>query len=160
MSSRNFPPAPKSVAMYQVFEHTADVGLNMEAATAAELLAEAARGLTSLLTPDVAAIASIETVQFTVEADEWPLVLFDVLSEVLHLFESRRLLFNRFGVTVTGMRADVTATGEPLDPARHRFGQEVKAITYHELMMRQVEQSETQENHNVSSWVGRVIVDI
>lgn len=60
------------------------------------------------------------------------------------------MIFAKFDVhfTVDSFRA--TAFGERLDPARHRLGNEVKAITYHGLKVAQ----------EADGWIAEVIVDI
>jgi SHS2 domain-containing protein len=49
---------------------------------------------------------------------------------------------------LTSVRGSLT--GEPYDPARHEIKVEIKAVTYHQLTIKQ----------EGGQWVGRVIVDI
>ena len=77
-------------------------------------------------------------------------MLFDWLDELLHQFDPARMLLCRFDVRVDEQGLRGTARGEPYDPARHRLGHEVKAITYHGLKVQQ----------RPDGWLAEVIVDI
>jgi len=136
--------------MYEVFDHTADLGLRIRAATLEVLFAEAAEALFSLIVGGVGAIESRETVQFEVAGEELDFLLFDWLNELLFTFESRHLLLKDFQVRISEGRLVAQATGEPFDRQRHPMEHEVKAITYHGLLVEQ--QSD--------GWLAEVILDI
>jgi SHS2 domain-containing protein len=60
-------------------------------------------------------------------------------------------LFNEFAIdsiSTTSVRA--TARGEKIDPARHVIQTEIKAVTYHGLYVREVE----------NGWEAQVIFDV
>jgi SHS2 domain-containing protein len=136
--------------MYEVFEHTADLGLRIRAATLEALCADAARGLTAVITGDLGQIRPGREERFAVTGSDPVWLLYDVVSEVHAAFELRRMLLCDFQVsrTATGLR--VVARGEPYDPAVHTLAHEVKAITQHELDVR----------HDAGGWEATVIVDI
>ena len=137
--------------MYEVFEHTADLGLRVRAATVSELFAEAARGLFSILVVDLASIRP--NVEKTIEltADDFEYLLFDWLNELLFLFETQHLLFGDFEVTIENGHLRAVCRGEPVDRKLHHLEHEVKAITYHGLVCRQ---------ESAGEWIAEVIVDI
>lgn len=136
--------------MYEILDHTADLGLRVRAPSREQLFADAAAGLMAIIADDPGRIRPARSETFEITGDDPALLLFDWLNELLYAFETRRMLFACFRVTfaATGLRA--VAEGEPYDPARHRLGHEVKAITYHGL-----EASET-----AAGWEATVIVDI
>lgn len=136
--------------MFEVFEHTADVGLRARGATIEETVAEACRGLFSLLVANLDDVRLVDREIVEVAGDEPPLLLFDSLNELLYVFSTQRRLFRDFRVerTMGGIR--VTAEGEPMDESRHRMEHEVKAITYHGL------RCEPSDN----GWLAEVILDI
>ncbi|MFM8414345.1 MAG: archease [Planctomycetota bacterium] len=119
--------------MYQVFEHTADLGVRVEAATLAELYADAAAGLFAVIAGDLGQVRPAETERFTVPGSDPTWLLYDFLGELHAAFELRRMLFREFRVTITDDGLEATACGERYDPARHALAHEVKAITQHEL---------------------------
>ncbi len=136
--------------MFRLFEHTADLGLHVEAEDLPRLLSEAGRALLSVIVEDPAAVRPAVEVQVEVEGDDPVYLLFDWLSALLALFDTRRLLLCEFDVKVgkTGLKA--RARGEEADPGRHQLLHEIKAITYHRLKV----------ERTGSGWVGECIVDI
>lgn len=136
--------------MYELFDHTADLGLRVTAPDLNALFTEAAVGLYSMMTDDLSAVRPNLSVPFTVTGSDREYLLFDWLRELLLYADEHRVLFSRFVVSVSDAGLSATAHGEPLDPARHQLAREVKAITYHGL---KVEQTPT-------GWLAEVIVDI
>jgi protein archease len=137
-------------AMYETFEHTADLGLRVRAADLDALFADAARGLFSMIVPDLLSVRALEKATFELAAEEPELLLFDWLNELLYTYETRHLLLCQFDVRVSDRGLIATAAGEPIDRQRHLLDHEVKAITYHGLKL---------EREN-SHWLAEVIVDI
>jgi SHS2 domain-containing protein len=119
--------------MFTVFEHTADLGVRVEAATLSELYADAAAGLCAVIAGDLAQVRLVESETFAVSGSDPTWLLFDFLGELHAAFELRRMLFREFSVTITDDGLAAVATGERYDPARHVLAHEVKAITQHEL---------------------------
>src|SRR5262245_51034402 len=119
--------------MFELFEHTADLGLRASGATLEELLAEAARGLLAMLVANPQAVRPVRTRTIEVAAEQPEYLLFDWLSELLYAFETDKLLLGEFELTLNGEQLRATCRGEPMDPARHHMDHEVKAITYHRL---------------------------
>ncbi len=135
--------------MYETFEHTADLGLRVRAADLNELFADAARGLFSMIVPELESVRPLEQVTFKLDGDA-ELLLFDWLNELLYTYETRHLLLSRFEVRVGEGGLTATAFGEPIDPGRHALDHEVKAITYHGLKL----------EREGANWIAEVIVDI
>jgi len=119
--------------MFTVFEHTADLGVRVEAASLPEALADAARGLFAVIAGDLAQISPAVEETFTVPGSDPTWLLYDFLGELHAAFEVRRMLFREFRVTLTADGLAAVARGERYDPTRHVLAHEVKAITQHEL---------------------------
>lgn len=119
--------------MFTVFEHTADLGVRVEAATLGQLYADAAAGLFAVIGGDLAQIRPTAEETFTVPGSDPTWLLYDFLGELHAAFEIRRMLFREFEVTITDDGLTAKARGERYDPARHALAHEVKAITQHEL---------------------------
>jgi SHS2 domain-containing protein len=135
---------------YETFEHTADLGLRVRAATLDELFADAACGLFSMIVPSLDTVRPLQAVEFRIAGDPTDLLLFDWLNELLYTYEVRHLLLAQFDVKVNEQGLTATARGEPTAPARHALDHEVKAITYHGLKL----------EHTANGWLAEVIVDI
>ncbi|MFM9964363.1 MAG: archease [Planctomycetaceae bacterium] len=125
--------------MFETFDHTADIGLRISAATLEELFVDAARGLTSLVVENLDDVRPTltETIQLT--GTETDYLLFDWLNELLFRFETRGMLFREFNVRLEAQGLEATIHGEPLDRSRHQLAHEVKAITYHGLSVKQTD---------------------
>jgi SHS2 domain-containing protein len=136
--------------MYETFEHTADLGLRMRAGDLETLFADAARGLLSMIVPELETVRPTEERHFEIAGQERDYLLFDWLNELLYVFDTEHMLFSEFDVRFTPKGISVTARGEPLDPSRHELDHEVKAITYHGLRLEQQK----------GQWTAEVIVDI
>lgn len=136
--------------MYELFEHTADLGLRVRAADLDTLFAEAAACLFTAVVEDLATVRPAIEVRVELAGDDREFLLFDWLRELLMRHDADRLLFGRFAVSVRPDGLSGTAWGEPIDAARHALSHEVKAITYHELTVQP----------SADGWVAEVIVDI
>ena len=136
--------------MYEVFDHTADIGLRIRANDRPALFVEAAQALFSLLVTNRDAVRAIEQRHYQIAGEQDDYLLFDWLSELLYTFETEHLLLSQFEVELgrTGLRA--TCRGEPIDRARHEMDHEIKAITYHGLKV----------GPSGDGWMAEIIVDI
>jgi SHS2 domain-containing protein len=136
--------------MYEVFEHTADFGLRIRAASLEALFAEAGCALFAAIVSNFDAVAPRDEFRFTLATGPHDELLHDWLDELLFAFHTQRIVCARFAVELdaTGLRA--VAWGEPIDTARHQLDCEIKAITYHGLQV--VRQGD--------DWLAEVIVDI
>jgi SHS2 domain-containing protein len=144
--------------VYEVFEHTADLGLRVEAPDLERLFAEAARALSDVLVEDLETVRPVQTMTIRLEGrlagglegDALGDLMLDWLNEVLYLFETRHVLLSVFDVTMTDRGLEAIARGELHDETRHHLDHEVKAITYHGLAVRRAE----------TGWRAEIIVDI
>ena len=136
--------------MYELFEHTADVGLRVQAGSFEELLVDAGRGLFSLIVTNLEDVHNVHQRNYRIHRDEDDFLLFDWLSELLFTFESERLLLAHFQLELQPTSLVATCSGEGVDFDRHIMDHEVKAITYHRLAVEQ----------NDGQWIAEVVVDI
>ena len=136
--------------MYEIFEHTADLGLRVRAADLDTLFAEAAACLFSAIVEDPGTVRPLQRVDLRIDGADRDYLLFDWLRELLFRLDADHLLLGKFDVAVSEAGLKATAWGEPLDPAQHVLSHEVKAITYHGLRV----------EREGDGWVAEVIVDI
>jgi SHS2 domain-containing protein len=136
--------------MYEICEHTADLGIHVRAESFAALLVDAGRGLTSVIAGDPGQVRAKVAESFTIVGSDPTWLVFDFVSELHAAFELRRMLFCEFAIDVTPDGLQATVRGERYDPTRHQLAHEVKAITQHELDVRQTS----------DGWEAFFIVDI
>jgi SHS2 domain-containing protein len=137
-------------AWLTLLDHTADIGVAVRAPTLPLLFERAAWGLFGVIT-DMHAVRPLETVPVSVKADDREGLLVHWLSELNFLHETGAWLFCSFHVqrfSDTGLAAEVR--GERLDRARHEVHAQVKAVTYHALLL----------EHEAGEWIARVLFDV
>ncbi len=141
---------PQRTPLFRILEHTADIGFEAFGATRPEVFANAARALTHLMV-DLEAIATREETLLRLEASDMPSLLVNWLSEVLYQFDAEGWLFRDFEFErLTNHSLEATARGEKFDRTRHQVKLLVKAVTYHQLDLRETAQG----------WRAQVYVDI
>ena len=135
---------------YETFDHTADLGIRIFGRSYEEVMTNAAYALFDLLT-DLDRVQEAFAYSICVEAADPGELLVCWLSELLFLFESQGTLFKRFQFSHLSQRSlQAVAHGEIFTPSRHEFKTEIKAVTYHQAVVRE----------NDGRWEGRVIFDI
>lgn len=136
---------------YRIFDHTADLGVEVTAATPEELYAGAAFALFDLLT-DLSAVRAQRSREIDVVGENPADLLVNFLREVLYVWNGKGFLMKSCVVRqVTPVRIEAVLKGEGFDPARHRIIREIKAVTYHQSSV-----LETPEG----MWVARVVFDV
>jgi SHS2 domain-containing protein len=155
------------VGTFSVFDHTADVGLEVRAESLEDLLATAARAVFDQMLEDWPAAAEVqEDLRFEISdpleevlarspmagpGGDLSELLVGWLQELLYRFETRRLVPLSFDFAAAGPREVRAKVGfGRFDPARHRTRLEVKAVTYHELQVRE----------EGGAWSARFILDV
>ena len=139
--------------MFQFFDHTGDIGVDIDAADPGALFADAARAFSETIT-DREALAADELIEVSLSADAIDLLLVDWLSELVYRFDADGWLSRDVEVEVSGAADQWTLrarlSGDRLDPERHEVRVLVKAVTYHALEVVQIG----------PRWHARVIFDI
>lgn len=135
---------------FEILEHTADVGFQAWGAEPGELFANAAWAMMAIAAEDDPVSQSTQRV-IEVAGEDYPSLLVNWLSELLYLFDSDEFVAGT--IEVESIKPDYVKarlTGEPRDPARHRWKLIVKAVTYHGLEV----------GRSGSGWTARVFLDI
>lgn len=122
---------------WEILEHPADIGLRARGSTLAGLFENAAAGMMEI-TANPAGIGEREQRAILAEAPDREALLVTFLEEILWLVDGQGWLPARVavrGVSETAVTA--TAFGEPRDTSRHEMRLIIKAVTYHQLAVRQ-----------------------
>jgi SHS2 domain-containing protein len=145
------PPATQTEddALFREFEHTGDLGIELTAPTRGELFRRAAVALAALLV-ERAGVAEIEQREIAVQAETDLDLMHDLLTELIALFTVEGFIWRDAAVQEADRSLRVALRGEPFDPARHAFRGEIKAVTYHQLMV----------ENSPEGWRSRVIFDV
>ncbi len=122
---------------YRTIDHTGDLGIVVTGKDRAELYANAARAMFDILCDTEKVNIGVAD---TVHAEGCNPS--DLLKNWLTMLHMRycvfKMLYDQFTITeVTDTYLIGFAEGEPLDPERHEIFREIKAVTYHQLEVRQ-----------------------
>ncbi|RLD12480.1 archease [candidate division KSB1 bacterium] len=134
---------------FEVFEHTADVGLRLARATLAELFRDAAFAMFCIMAPGCE-LKSRLVKHIRVQADDLEELLVSWLSELNFLFQTELFAPAEVNLKIDNNDLFATVAGEIIDPLQHRIELEIKAITYHKILV---------ANKN-GLWRAQVIFDI
>jgi SHS2 domain-containing protein len=137
---------------YSVFDHTADIGIEVEGASPTDLYEAAAAALFDVMFHTTGSDPGQEVVlELSVEAEDAEQLLVRWLSELLFLYDTRGLVMEEFAITeLSGTRLKARVGGRPYDGSVHALKTEVKAITYHDLTL----------GRTGGSWRARFVIDV
>ncbi len=140
------------MARVELLEHTADVGLRIEAESLEELFREAGRAVLALSVDNPEAVRPDRLVRITIESEDVTSLFIDWLRELVFRISAERLLLCQFDLEIDpgGRRLEARCRGEQADWSRHQPGHELKAVTYHGLEVRRTE----------PGWFAQVIFDV
>ena len=120
---------------FRILEHPADIGIEAWATTTAEAFGVAAHGLISIIL-DPTLIQRRTTRVVELHATDRDQLLVKWLEEILYLYDGEGFVVRSSDVTqLTTTTLTATLTGEPFDPDRHESRLDVKAVTYHQLLI-------------------------
>ena len=135
---------------YEVFEHTADVGLDAYGGSLEELFINAARGMHSLMVP-LDQLQATTVREIKVEAHDLVSLLVAWLNHQIFLFDTEYLLFRDFHIiAMTDTSLIAQATGEQYDAERHELSSAIKAVTWHQAAV----------ERTATGYKARIIFDI
>jgi SHS2 domain-containing protein len=120
---------------YRILDHTADLRIEAWGKGVEGLFVSAARALTDLLV-DIETIEEREEKTISADGDNREELLVDMLREVLFLFSGESFLSSRFVVIeLSDRRVLLHLWGERFDEKKHAQKIELKAVTYHGLVI-------------------------
>lgn len=136
--------------IYSVFDHTADLGIEIYGRDERELFSNAACALFDIMTDIKAVYAKVER-DIHIEGSGWEDLMVNFLREILYLFNGEGLSLYDFLVSEMDMyHIKGTVRGEFFDSKRHCLNMEIKAVTYHGTEVKKVS----------NGWTARVIIDV
>ncbi len=138
------------MGFHRLLEHTADMGIEASASSLEELFAEAAYALREVISAEAEATCRQDQL-VEVTGGDYGELLVAWLNEILYLFEIKGFFPVDFEVEgVAADRLQGRVCGEPFSPLRHTIEREVKAVTYHQLLVEKLD----------GHWQARVYLDL
>lgn len=135
---------------YVLIDHTADLGMEVYGKDLKELFQNAGEALFEIIC-DRAQVVELVEKQLCVDGDDLEQLMVMWLGELLYLHDAERLLFRRFEIQeLEDKMLKAVVYGEAFSEGRHTMRTELKAVTYHQIRVRQEE----------TRWTSRVIFDV
>jgi SHS2 domain-containing protein len=135
---------------FSVLDHTADIGLRIYGDTLESLFEHAGEGFFHLIT-DTAKVEPRVERRIELAGESLDRLLVDWLGELLYLFEVDHLLFREFRVESVGIQGlKAVAKGEPFREGVHVIKTVVKAVTYHQIQIKETRRG----------WKAQIIFDL
>jgi SHS2 domain-containing protein len=133
---------------------TADIAFEAWGMDLEEVFAAAADATMNVMVEELDSIRPKERRELKLENDAIDLLLFDFLQEFIYYKDAERLLLRVDRIEI-GEQEQMyllkgTAAGEEIDPDRHRFRVDVKAVTLHQFTLEKTDRG----------WQATVILDI
>jgi SHS2 domain-containing protein len=122
---------------YEILEHTADIGLKVYGRTLPELFVHSALGLVAIAV-DGQDVAPGERCPLSARGADLEELLVNWLSEVLYFMDAEGWVFSDFRIRrweANEIEAD--GTGQRLPPEKRSRAVAVKAVTYHQISVRE-----------------------
>lgn len=137
-------------ASWQLLDHTADLGMDVEGSSLEEVFACAGRAIFELMA-ELDAVEIRVSRDLVVEGTDLADLWVNFLREALYLWSGESLLIKKVQIRqISDTALEATLSGEAYDSGRHVLNMEIKAATYH-----QAEVVRTPKG-----WKGRVIFDV
>jgi SHS2 domain-containing protein len=141
---------PMTKKTYRLFDHTADLGVEIFGRTREDLFVHAALAIVGLTT-DAKRIKPDLEKRFSVEGADQTDLFINYLREVLYLINGEGFLPREVTINeIHTRRLTATLRGEYFNTRKHRINKEIKAVTYHQASVEETEKG----------WKGRVIFDV
>ena len=140
----------KKPLRYKQIEHTGDIGIKIFGNSLEDLFINAAYGMFDIMT-DISNVNKNVAEKVEVAGDNHEELLVNWLSELNYLFITEQIIFTKFEITrLTDTELHATVIGDRFDSRKHPLNAEIKAVTYHEIYIKQLK----------NKWEAQIIFDI
>lgn len=143
----------KVAAKFELFDHTADIGITIFGPSVSDVFEQAARGMFSVIfhesEPKIEAKGVYE---IKLKSKDLEQLMVDWLDEILFIFSTEHIVMSEYKINIDSKKItlDAMVSGEIVGNDILLRTCEIKAVTYHMLMVKQI------NNH----WEAKVLFDI
>lgn len=131
---------------YEILEHRADLKIRAFGKTKEELFFNALKGMAESLKPEMGEIPAERKIKII--SPDLEALLIDFLSEVLYLIQTNKEIYTNINFKKF---TDTELEGNLTGRETKRFGEDIKAVTYHNLDIHQKEDG---------AWEATVLFDV
>lgn len=120
--------------MYEILEHTADIGLKIKADSLESAFLDSARGLFDIMIEVKKETVPSIDIPIAIEAENLERLFISWLKELLLIFDTRRIVIKSFWFDeISDNRLIATVSGSKFDSAKHFQKIEIKAVAHHDM---------------------------
>jgi SHS2 domain-containing protein len=123
---------------YEIFDHTADIGIKVSGNSLCEIFEKAIFATADLLSGGIEVASRIKKT-LTVKEDDISTAFVSVLEEIIYFFESQLFLPSECSIKIENNRYEIILKGSIVSVEEIKNGTEVKAVTYHKLGIKKTE---------------------
>lgn len=127
---------------YSYFETTADIGIEVYSDSLENAFINSALATMNLVT-DVDKIKEKITNKINIESEDEYALLYDWITELMILMNSEYFIASSYNMIITKCedtyKLDATAVGDIYDTDVYNYKTEVKAITYHQMLIEDID---------------------
>lgn len=135
---------------FSIFDHEADIGVEIYGDSMEELFRNAAHALFSLMVEEKENIKGGENLERQIEVKKNGELLISFLNELLFLWETQRMVLKDLLLEMESEGLKATLLGKKFDPEIHLVKKEIKAATYHNFEIKKTE----------NGYVAKVVFDV
>lgn len=124
---------------FTILEHPADLGIEAYGSSIKEAFENAAKGLMSIIV-EISSVDCQREQEVHLNAIDTEQLLVKWLSEILYLYDGKQFVSKEFRIIeLSSNKLNAIVRGESLSAEKHRTKLDVKAITYHQLLVQNTE---------------------
>lgn len=136
---------------FEYIEHTADAGMIVRGDSLHSLFTNAAQGLFEMIAV-VDSIDETSVIDIQLQSESVEMLLVAWLDELVFKHETADMFFKRVDISSISQSTLIAKVfGEPTDFSKHIVYTEIKAVTYHQLYVKQ---------NTKGNWEAQVIFDL
>jgi SHS2 domain-containing protein len=135
--------------MWKHFSHQADIGIKATAESLSGAFADAALGLTAIVT-EPERVDCTDSVTIKTKAESTEMLFVNWLNAVIDEMATRNMLFGRFEVEIDDLRLSAKIWGERVDLKKHSPVIEPKAVTFNQLSVKDIN----------GNWTVQCVIDV
>jgi protein archease len=135
---------------YKLIDHTADFGIHVFGSDLKDLFSNAAFAMFDQITI-VKDLQPEKELKIHVTGSDWPDLMINWLRELLYLWTGKERLVGKVNIfSISEYELSATVKFDPYNSDRHVMTNDIKAVTYHQIQVNQLE----------SGWEARIIFDV
>ncbi|MBF0557164.1 MAG: archease [Nitrospirae bacterium] len=124
---------------FETIDISGDAGIRARGSTVPEAFANAGIGMYSLIT-DISWVNESTSIVFEANGDSLEGLLVSYLNELVFRFDTHGFIGRKIEIgDISGLSMSVTVYGEEFDPGRHEQRLLIKAATYHNIKVKQID---------------------